>query len=111
VQELTSAQIAGFSVLAISAKRRSPHAHTLLELVRARYGTIAHLVYMVLCLLTNLIATINMSLGSAATISALTGMPTEASVFLLPVGVCAYTISGGLRASEWSSASADCEGC
>lgn len=49
--------------------------------------------------MNNLIAVVNMFLGSSATISALTGMNTVAAIFLLPVGVCLYTISGGLRAT------------
>lgn len=92
-------QICFFSLLAIQSKRRTPHAHTVLEIVKVRYGTTAHLIYMVLCLATNLIATVNMALGASATISALTGMSTVAAIFLLPVGVCLYTITGGLRAT------------
>lgn len=56
-------QICFFSLIAIQSKRRVPHAHTVLEVVKARYGVTAHLVYMVLCLGTNLIATLNMFLG------------------------------------------------
>ncbi|PWN36841.1 uncharacterized protein FA14DRAFT_183221 [Meira miltonrushii] len=92
-------QICFFALIAIQSKRRTPHAHTVLEVVRARYGTSAHLVYMVLCLITNIIAYVNMSLGASAAISALTGMNTVAAIFLLPVGVCLYTITGGLRAT------------
>jgi SSS family transporter len=92
-------QICFFALIAIQSKRRTPHAHTVLEVVRARYGKIAHLVYMVLCLATNIIAYVNMSLGASAAISALTGMNTVAAIFLLPVGVCLYTITGGLRAT------------
>ncbi|UZJ52286.1 hypothetical protein CBS101457_001606 [Exobasidium rhododendri] len=98
-------QICFFSLIAIQSKRRVPHAHTVLEVVKARYGTLAHLVYMVLCLATNIIAYVNMALGASAAISALTGMNTVACIFLLPVGVCLYTITGGLRASfitDWA---------
>lgn len=35
-------QISFFSLLAIQSKKKAPHAHTLLEIVRARYGTLAH---------------------------------------------------------------------
>jgi len=98
-------QICFFSLIAIQSKRRVPHAHTVLEVVKSRYGTSAHLVYMVLCLATNIIAYVNMALGASAAISALTGMNTVACIFLLPVGVCLYTITGGLRASfitDWA---------
>ncbi|WFD36643.1 hypothetical protein MCUN1_003530 [Malassezia cuniculi] len=98
-------QICLFALLAIQSKLKTPHAHTILEVVKVRYGTVAHIVYMALCLINNLIAVINMLLGASASISALTGMHTVASIFLLPVGVCLYTISGGLRATfvtDWA---------
>ena len=98
-------QICLFALLAIQSKLKTPHAHTILEVVKARYGSIAHIVYMTLCLINNLIAVINMLLGASASISALTGMHVVASIFLLPLGVCLYTISGGLRATfvtDWA---------
>ena len=98
-------QICLFALLAIQSKLKTPHAHTILEVVKVRYGTVAHVVYMSLCLINNLIAVINMLLGAAASISALTGMHVVASIFLLPLGVCLYTISGGLRATfvtDWA---------
>ncbi|CAO1614854.1 unnamed protein product [Parajaminaea phylloscopi] len=92
-------QISGFAVLAIRSKLIVPHAHTSLEAVKVRYGAFTHAVFIFLCLVNNLIAVVNMFLGSSATISALTGMHTVAAIFLLPIGVCLYTISGGLRAT------------
>ncbi|EPQ25824.1 uncharacterized protein PFL1_06691 [Pseudozyma flocculosa PF-1] len=92
-------QISMFALLAIQSKLKTPHAHTILEVVKARYGTAAHWIYMFFCLANNLIAVSNMLLGASATIAALTGMHTVAAVFLLPVGVCLYTISGGLKAT------------
>lgn len=47
-------QISGFAVLAIQSKLKAPHAHTSLELVKVRYGTFAHVVYIFLCLVNNL---------------------------------------------------------
>lgn len=98
-------QICTFALLAIQSKLKTPRAHTILEVVKTRYGTVSHLVYMTLCLINNLIAVINMLLGASAAISALTGMHVVASIFLLPLGVCLYTISGGLRATfvtDWA---------
>ncbi|SPO31781.1 probable DUR3 - Urea permease [Ustilago trichophora] len=92
-------QISAFSLLAIQSKLKTPHAHTILEVVKVRYGTFAHWLYMFFCLANNLIAISNMLLGASATVSALTGMNIIASTFLLPVGVCLYTISGGLKAT------------
>ncbi|SJX66556.1 probable DUR3-Urea permease [Sporisorium reilianum f. sp. reilianum] len=92
-------QISAFALLAIQSKLKTPHAHTVLEVVKVRYGTAAHWLYMFFCLTNNLIAIANMLLGASATVSALTGMHIIASTFLLPVGVCLYTISGGLKAT------------
>lgn len=60
-----------FAVLGISCKLRIPEAHTLLEIVRIRYGKVGHIVWIVLCLINNIIAIANMLLGASATISAL----------------------------------------
>lgn len=60
-----------FALLGISCKRKIPEAHTLLEIVRIRYGTIAHIVWIVLCLINNLIAVANMLLGASAVITAM----------------------------------------
>jgi urea-proton symporter len=66
-----SPMIVFFALLGISCKRKVPEAHTLLEIVRLRYGKAAHIVYMFLCLLNNLIACANMLLGASAAISAM----------------------------------------
>jgi urea-proton symporter len=46
-----------FAVLAIELKRRAPAAHTFLEVIRARYGKVAHLVYFVFGIMTNILVT------------------------------------------------------
>ncbi|KAF2018293.1 hypothetical protein BU24DRAFT_491277 [Aaosphaeria arxii CBS 175.79] len=94
-----SPMIVFFAVLGISCKRKIPEAHTLLEIVRIRYGTTAHIVYMFLCLVNNIIAVANMLLGASSAISAMTGMHIIAATFLLPVGVAVYTFVGGIKAT------------
>lgn len=94
-----SPMIVFFAVLGISCKRKIPEAHTLLEIVRIRYGNTAHIVYMFLCLVNNLIAVANMLLGASSAISAMTGMHIIAATFLLPVGVALYTFVGGIKAT------------
>lgn len=42
-------------------------------------------------------------LGGAATVNALTGMNTTAAGFLIPIGVIAYTMAGGLKATFLAS--------
>lgn len=44
-------------MLAIELKRRAPAAHTFLEVIRARYGKVAHLVYFVFGIMTNILVT------------------------------------------------------
>ncbi|ROV87240.1 hypothetical protein VMCG_10761 [Cytospora schulzeri] len=85
-------QILLFATLAIELKRRAPNAHTFLEVIKARYGTVAHVVFMVFGLVTNILVSLMLIVGGSATISALTGMNTIAAIYLLPVGVVAYTL-------------------
>ncbi|KAI0838154.1 Na+/solute symporter [Hypoxylon sp. FL0890] len=92
-------QILLFATLAIELKRRAPNAHTFLEVIKARYGTIAHIVFMVFGLATNILVSLMLVVGGSATVSALTGMHTIAAIYLLPVGVIAYTLVGGLKAT------------
>lgn len=92
-------QILLFATLAIELKRRAPNAHTFLEVVRARYGTVVHCVFIVFCLMTNILVTAMLLTGGSAVITALTGMPTAAACFLLPIGVVLYTVFGGIKAT------------
>jgi len=98
-------QILLFATLAIELKRRAPNAHTFLEVIRARYGTFAHIVFMVFGLVTNILVSLMLIVGGSATVNALTGMHTIAAIFLLPIGVVAYTVVGGLKATiltDWA---------
>lgn len=92
-------QILLFSALAISLKRRSPNAHTFLEVIRARYGTVTHVVFAVFALMTNILVTAMLLTGGSAVVQSLTGVPTAAACFLLPLGVVLYTMFGGLKAT------------
>ncbi|KAL1936746.1 hypothetical protein VTP01DRAFT_880 [Rhizomucor pusillus] len=92
-------QVLLFSVLAIELKRRAPNAHTYLEVVRARYGRSTHFVYLIFSLVTNIVVTAMLLLGGSAVVSYLTGMHVIAACFLLPLGVIAYTLFGGIKAT------------
>lgn len=85
--------------LAIQAKRRAPNAHTLLEIIRTRYGNYAHILWIFFCLMNNCFNFAGMVLGASTSVSALTGMNVTASTYLLPLGVAVYTYFGGLRAT------------
>ncbi|KLU90589.1 hypothetical protein MAPG_10441 [Magnaporthiopsis poae ATCC 64411] len=92
-------QILLFATLAIELKRRAPNAHTFLEVIKARYGTAAHITFMVFGLVTNILVSLMLIVGGSATVNALTGMHTIAAIYLLPIGVVAYTMVGGLKAT------------
>ncbi|CAG8004013.1 unnamed protein product [Penicillium salamii] len=92
-------QIILFATLAIELKRRAPNAHTFLEVIRARYGTTVHIVFIVFCLMTNMLVTAMLLTGGSAVMTSLTGVPTAAACFLLPIGVVLYTLFGGIKAT------------
>lgn len=87
-----SIQILLFATLAIELKRRAPNAHTFLEVIRARYGVYAHLVFTVFGLMTNILVTAMLLTGGSAVVTSLTGIPTPAACFLLPIGVVLYEV-------------------
>ncbi|MCJ1297291.1 hypothetical protein MMC08_000077 [Hypocenomyce scalaris] len=92
-------QIILFATLAIELKRKAPNAHTFLEVIRARYGVYTHMVFTTFGLMTNVLVTAMLLTGGSAVVTTLTGMPTAAACFLLPVGVVMYTIFGGIKAT------------
>jgi Na+/proline symporter len=95
-----SVQIMLFAILATQVKRRAPNMRTFMELVRVRWGPVAHITFICFALTTNVIVSAMLILGGAATLNALTGMPTNAAAFLVPIVACLpYTLIGGLRAT------------
>jgi len=98
-----SIQVLLFGILAIELKIKAPKCHTMLELVRARWGYGVHKVFIVFGFLTNVIVSAMLVLGGAAVANALTGMPKIAAGFLIPIGVIPYTVAGGLKATFLAS--------
>lgn len=92
-------QVILFATLAIELKRKAPFAHTFLEVIKARYGVTAHMVYLTFALMCNILVTSMLLTGGSAVVNSLTGMPTAAACFLLPVGVVLYTLFGGIKAT------------
>jgi Na+/proline symporter len=92
-----------FGVLAISLKKVAPSAHTVCEIVYARWGKPAHLTFLFFCFAANIIVTSMLLLGGAATVQALTGVDYRIAAFLIPWGVILYTASGGLKATFLAS--------
>ena len=81
-------QILVFSILACKVKQNAPRCHTFLEIIKARYGTVAHLVFMLFAFVTNILVGSQLLLGGSAVVTSLTGMPVYAVIFLIPVGEC-----------------------
>lgn len=92
-------QVLLFGVLAISLKKVAPSAHTVCEIVKARWGFTAHITFLIFCFLANIIVTSMLLLGGAATVEALTGMDYRLASFFIPWGVILYTAAGGLKAT------------
>ncbi|KAL3465741.1 Sodium:solute symporter family-domain-containing protein [Aspergillus heterothallicus] len=94
-----SVMICCFAYLAIQAKLKAPNAHTLLELIRVRYGHVAHILWIIMALINNIFNFTSMLVGASTAVSSLTGINVYASTYLLPLGVVVYTYWGGLRAT------------
>jgi Na+/proline symporter len=62
-------QIILFATIAIELKRRAPNAHTFLEVIRARYGAVTHIVFMVFGILTNVLVTSMLLTGGSAVVT------------------------------------------
>lgn len=92
-------QVVLFATLAIELKRKAPGAHTYLEVVRARFGTVAHFVFMFFAAACNFLVMAMLLAGAGATTNALTGMHPVAAMFLIPLGTCIYVLFGGLKAT------------
>jgi Na+/proline symporter len=66
-------QIILFATIAIELKRRAPNAHTFLEVIRARYGAVTHIVFMVFGLFTNILVTSMLLTGGSAVVTSVRG--------------------------------------
>ena len=49
--------------------------------------------------MTNILVTAMLLTGGSAVVTSLTGVPTAAACYLLPVGVVLYTMFGGIKAT------------
>jgi len=92
-------QILLFGILAIEVKRRAPRAHTFLEIIKVRWGTAAHFVFLFFGLAANLIVSAMLLLGGCAVFKAVAGISVYTSSFLIPALTLVYTLMGGLKAT------------
>lgn len=96
-------QVILFSMIAVLVKLRAPTCHTFLEIIRARWGQTAHIVFLIFAIVTNLIVTSLLILGSSSVVSYLTGINVDVASLLIPLGVILYTLAGGLKATFLAS--------
>lgn len=97
-------QVILFVFIAIEIKKNSPGCHTVAEIISVRFGKAGHICYLCYCLATNILISSLLLLGGSQGFSLTTGMNVVAASFLLPTGVCVYTLFGGLKAtfiSDW----------
>ncbi|KAK7432937.1 hypothetical protein QQZ08_000408 [Neonectria magnoliae] len=92
-------QIALMAALGVLAKIRVPYAHTSLEIIRMRYGTIGHIVFIILNITNNVFGCASMILTGSQLIFGISGMHFVAATILIPLGVVLYTAVGGLKAT------------
>jgi Na+/proline symporter len=67
-------QIILFATIAIELKRRAPNAHTFLEVIRARYGAVTHIVFMVFGIFTNILVTSMLLTGGSAVVTSVSAL-------------------------------------
>lgn len=92
-------QVILFATLAIELKKKAPGAHTYLEIIKVRYGSVGHLVYLFFAICTNILVTVMLLEGGSAVFGDLTGMSVVAACFLIPVSVAVFTFAGGLKST------------
>ena len=73
-------QVLLFAIVGSNTKLNAPFANTWLQIVRARWGKLAHCVFILFALATNTLVSSMLILGGSDTVNLLTGMPTLVSV-------------------------------
>lgn len=93
-----------FTLIALQMKRKATGAHTIVEIVRARFGKAAHCVYLFYSCGTNTIIASMLLLGCSQAFAHISDIHIVACAFLFPTSVAAYTMLGGLKStflSDW----------
>eukprot|EP00891_Asterochloris_glomerata_P002745 jgi/Astpho2/2745/Aster-00924 len=88
-----------FAVIALELKYRAPKAHTMLEIVKVRWGTFAHMTFFFFGIVTNLLVSTSMLQGCVALVNTLSGTSTYAMGYIIPIGITVYACVGGLKAT------------
>ncbi|XP_076358090.1 uncharacterized protein LOC143250861 [Tachypleus tridentatus] len=97
-------QILLFAMLSVQLKIRAPGAKTFLQLIKARFGTKAHLTFCGYAFLTNMIVTAMLMLGGIAVMTTLVrGFSVEYGMLVVVTVIGTYTWIGGLGATFYVS--------
>ncbi|KAK9809017.1 hypothetical protein WJX72_007974 [[Myrmecia] bisecta] len=92
-----------FCCMAIELKHKAPKAHTILEIIKLRWGKTAHVIFFFFAIFTNLLVTISMVQGAVSVTNTLCGVDVYALSFLIPLGIVVYSAVGGLKATFTTS--------
>ncbi|KAK0555182.1 hypothetical protein OC846_001052 [Tilletia horrida] len=92
-------QVLLFAAIAAKLKINAPHASTYLQVIRARWGNTAHRIFCCFALATNTLVSAMLIVGGSAVVNQLTGLSIYAVIWLTPLSVAIYTLTGGMRAT------------
>ncbi|KAK3100009.1 hypothetical protein FSP39_013434, partial [Pinctada imbricata] len=93
-----------FPIFSVEFKTRAPGAKTYLQIINARYGKTAHIIFCGFALITNLVITIGLLLAGRATIQSLTkDASDEFALFVMAVLFGSYSLIGGIGTTFYVS--------
>lgn len=93
-----------FPIFSVQFKTRAPGAKTYLQIIHARYGKSAHVVFCVFALVTNLVIMIGLLLAGRATIQSLTkDVSDEFCLIVMAVLFGSYSLIGGIGTTFYVS--------
>ncbi|CAH1782806.1 unnamed protein product [Owenia fusiformis] len=97
-------QILMFATLSIQLKTKAPGAKTFLQVIRARFGKSAHIVFCVFACVTNLVVMVSLLLaGTSVMTSLVEGLSLELACLIMAAVMGSYTLIGGLGATFYVS--------
>lgn len=92
-----------FAAVSIEFKIRAPKAHTMLELIKIRFGVPGHVVYFIYSVSVNILAVIFQLQPVVLILQYLCDSNIWAMSFLIPLGIMIYASVGGLKATFTTS--------
>ncbi|KIV79062.1 hypothetical protein PV11_06649 [Exophiala sideris] len=92
-------EIAAFAFVSSKIKANASGASTYLQVAKVRFGVAGHLAYMFAALVANFVVGSEILIGGAGVITGMTGISEYAAIWLLPLVIVAYVLTGGLRAT------------